>query len=1124
MNNYDLLISKLDEFVRKYYKNKLIRGAIYCASLLLLSYLSVTLLEYFGNFGIVVRTVLFYGFILSAFVVIGFWVVIPLTKLYRLGKIISHQQAAIIIGQHFNHINDKLTNVLQLKENAANNNQGSSQLIEAAINQKISELKPIFFSSAIDLKQNKKYLKYALTPLLIILALMIASPKVLTESTKRIVAHETYFEKQSPFTFNIENDNLKAIEQQDFELKVKVTGTEIPDVAYIVINNNQYRLDKSDKLHFSYLFKNIPKSITFKLFADGFYSKEYTLEALPNPSLLSFNVHLDYPGYLQKKSEELQNTGDLIIPAGTKVTWSFYTKNTEELGLKFKEQIVPVKKVGENNFRYSQSFHQNEGYSINTSNNFIKGKDAVSYTIEVVPDAYPSINVEERPDSNSSKHIYFKGEIKDDYGFYDVSFAYKKFNADSSITASKEKKIQIPINKQSTQDNFFYHWDLNKLDLQMGDSYEYYFEVRDNDALNGYKIARSQKMVYKAPTMKELAAQAEKENQKIKNELSASVQQAKDLQREMNEINKKLIEKKNLNFDEIKKMRDLIEKQKDLQDRVEQIQKENKQNQEKQNEFKNPDEQLLEKHRQLEELMKNILSEEMKEKLKELEKLLEKLDKEKTQDALEKLNMDTKDMEKELDRTLEIFKKMEVEQKMDDIVKNIDKLSEEQKQLSEKTENKQESAEELQKQQEELNKKFEDLKKEMEDLEKKNAELEDPLSLPDTKKQKEEIEKDMKDSKEQLNQKQNKKASKSQKNAAQKMDEMSMQMKMAQKENEDTSEDEQALRQILENLLSVSFTQEALMNNVKSVDRMNPQYLKMVQEQKKIKDDAKMIEDSLFALSKRQPKIQSYVNREIADVNSNMAKALNYMEARNIGEAASRQQYVMTAINNLALLLSESLQQMQQQNQQNKNSKPGSGSCSKPGGAGKKPSMSKMKSMQDQINKQIEKLKEQMAKEKSQQGEKGKEKGKDKPGGQGGMSESLAKLAAQQEALRRELQKAADQIEKDGKQGNGGLKKIAEEMEKTENDLVNKMISQETLRRQQDILTRLLEAEKAERERELDEKRESQEQKNEIFRNQNEFFEYNMLKQKEAEMLQTIPPSLNQFYKNKVNEYFNNFN
>lgn len=1124
MNNYELLIQKLDEFIRKYYKNQLIKGAIYSSSLFLLSYLSITLLEYFGNFGTGVRTTLFYGFIISMIMVISVWVIIPWSKLYKLGAVISHHQAAQIIGTHFQHVKDKLINVLQLKESGVDH-QHSKELLEAAINQKIVELKPVPFTAAIDLTQNKKYLKYALAPMLIILALLVASPSILTESTKRIVAHETFFEKQAPFTFSIENSNLQGIQQQDFEIKIKVSGKEIPDVAYIEIENNQFRLDKSDKLHFSYLLKNLPKTIVFRLFADGFYSKPFELKALPNPTLVNFTVDLVYPSYLQRKPEQLSNTGDLIIPAGTKVNWTIKTQNTDQLTANFEGQLFELKQSNENEFSLSKAFVQNQNYSLLAANQFLKGKEAINYTIEVIPDVYPAIKVDEKQDSNSMKHVYFKGDIKDDYGFYDLNFCYKKTNADSNQTVAKEIKVALPINRNISQDNFLYHWDLDRIGMQAGDSYEYYFEVRDNDALNGFKSSRTQKMVYKAPSLKEIAANAEKDNQKLKEELTASIQQAKDIQREMNEMNKKLIDKKTLNFDDIKKMKDLVEKQKDLQNQVENLEKENKQNFEKQNEFKNPDEQLLEKHKQLEELMKNIMTEEMKEKLKELEKLLQQMDKEKTQDALEKMKLDAKDMEKELDRTLEAFKKMELEQKLDDAIKNLDKLAEEQKKLAEKTENKQGENADLKKEQEELNKKFDELKKEMDDLEKKNAELEDAMKLPDTQKQEEDIKKDMEESGEQLKQKQNKKASKSQKSAAQKMEEMSQKMKQAQAEEEQEGEDEQALRQILENLLAVSFAEEDLMNKIKTVDRANPQYLKLIQQQKKIKDDAKMIEDSLFALSKRQPKIEAFVNREIADINSNMTKALRNMEDRNTQEAASRGQYVMTAVNNLALLLSESLQKMQQEQQKNKNSKPGSGSCKKPGGSGSKPSMSKMKSMQEQINKQIEKMKEQMAKEKGKEGEKGKEKGQSKPGGgQGGMSEGLAKLAAQQEALRRELQKAADKMGKDGKQGNGGLSKLAEEMEKTENDLVNKMITQETLRRQQEILTRLLEAEKAERERELDEKRESQEPKNEIFRNQNQFLEYNTLKQKEAELLQTIPPSLNQFYKNKVNEYFNNFN
>jgi hypothetical protein len=259
------------------------------------------------------------------------------------------------------------------------------------------------------------------------------------------------------------------------------------------------------------------------------------------------------------------------------------------------------------------------------------------------------------------------------------------------------------------------------------------------------------------------------------------------------------------------------------------------------------------------------------------------------------------------------------------------------------------------------------------------------------------------------------------------------------------------------------------------------------------------------------------------------------MAERQVPEAMGRQQYVMTATNNLALMLSESLEQMQQQMQM-KASGSGKGKCKKPGGSGSgkgsKPSAAQMKKMQEQINQQIEKLKSQLEKEKAQQtggkkdGNKPGEKGQKGSGGQmggNGTSEQLAKLAAQQEALRRAVQQQSDLLNKDGKQGNGALQKLAEKMEQTESDIVNKRITQETIRRQQEILTRLLEAENAERERELDNKRESNEAKKQLFGNPNQFFEYKLLKQKEAEILKAVPPALTPFYKNKVNNYFNSF-
>lgn len=1127
-NNYQLLMDKLDEFIRKYYKNQLIRGVLYSITVVLLFYITIAVLEHFARFDTTMRTVLFWSFLLINGSILGRLVVIPLIKLYKLGKTITREQAAGIIGKHFTEVKDKLLNVLQLKNEMATG--ASHELVEASISQKIKELRPVPFAAAIDLSENKKYLKYAMVPVLLMVFILFSAPSMLTDSTMRLVEHDTYFEKEAPFKFVITNNSLQTVQQADYQLDVKLTGDEVPDNVFIVVGDNEYKLNKENTVNFNYLFKNVQKSIRFQLSADGYKSKEYELVALPNPILLNFDIALDYPAYINKPDETVSNTGDLVIPAGTKVTWKFNTQNTKVLRMSFNDTAFSVTPTGDNSYAYSARLLGNKSYSVTTSNDYLHSRDSVIYSINVIPDLAPSIEVEEKRDSMSVKQFYFRGKVRDDYGFSRLNFVYRLLaRQDSSELSAQDKQqhsVMLPVNKTVNQDQFFHSWNLGEMNIQPGDQVEYYFEIWDNDGVHGSKVTRSQRMMFKAPTMKDIAEKTEKNNSQIKNDLEESIKDAKSLQKELNDFNRKMMEKKQLGWEEKKKLENLLNKQKELQQKVDDIKNENQKNNAQQNEFKQ-DENLVEKQKQLEELFENIMSPEMKEKFKELEKLLEKLDKEKIQDAVDKMKLDNKDIEKELDRTLELFKQMEFQQKLSETVDKLKDLSEKQDKLSDKSQEKNADSKQLEQKQDELNKEFEDVKKDLDDLEKKNSELEKPNDMQNTEQQEQNIQQEMQKSSEQLQNKQNKSASKSQKNASQQMKKMSdqlsqMQMQMQMEQQE---EDINALRDILENLVKLSFDQEGLMNEVGQTATNNPQYAKLGQQQKKLQDDAKMIEDSLLALAKRQPKISALVNREISAINMNMEKSVSEItESRAPSDgrdhkmmAASRQQMAMTSINNLALLLSEALQQMQQQMQ---NQMPGSGSCNKPGGKGAQPSMSNLRQMQEQLNKQIQQAKE--ALEKGQQP--GKKDGNSKSGGGSqGMSQELAKLAAQQEAIRQMMQKMADQLSKDGKGGSGNMGKMAEKMEETETDLVNKMITQETIKRQQEILTRLLESEKAEKEREMDQKRQATESKNQNLSNPDEYFEYNRLKQKEVELLKTVPPSLNQFYKNKISDYFNHF-
>src|ERR1043165_1088245 len=244
-SNYRNLIEKLDEFIRKYYKNLLLKGLIYSIGLLLLFFISVTALEYFAHFGPAVRTALFYSFVLASVFILYRYVAVPLSRLYKMGTIISYEEAASIIGKHFSNVQDKLLNVLQLQQQ--NNDQqlttNNQSLIEASIAQKTNELRPVPFTSAIDLNENRKYLKYALIPVLAITVILFAAPSIITDGTKRLVKHSEYFEKEAPFQFVITNKELKTVSQEDYELKVKLTGDEVPDNVHVEIDGNEFKLD-----------------------------------------------------------------------------------------------------------------------------------------------------------------------------------------------------------------------------------------------------------------------------------------------------------------------------------------------------------------------------------------------------------------------------------------------------------------------------------------------------------------------------------------------------------------------------------------------------------------------------------------------------------------------------------------------------------------------------------------------------------------------------------------------------------------------------------------------------------------------------------------------------------------
>ena len=1068
----NVIYSKLEAFIRKYYTNELLRGTILFIGLGLLYFIFTLLVEYFLWLPQGGRTVLFWLFIAVEVFLLFRFILFPVFKLFKLQKGIDYRQASEIIGKHFAEINDKLTNFLQLSSQSE-----QSELLIASIEQKANNLQPVAFSNAINFKKNVKYIPYAAIPLLLILFFMISgNAEVFTQSLDRVVHYGKHFAPPAPFEFVVINNSLTAQQDTDFLLQVKTLGNVVPENAMITIGKENYYLENVKPGVFQYRFEKPSKNIEFELTANDVISQPYELNVVAVPTIANFEMVLNFPSYLGKKSEVIRGTGNAVVPEGTKVTWKVEALATNAIEWQSQGQASSFAN-NENGFTLSKTILHNTDYQILTSNNKVKNHEKLQYQVTTIKDQYPTITVAAAPDSLKLEKEIVLGQLSDDYGLTKLQVVY--YPQDNPDAA---KRGTLPV-KKDVYDRFYYTFP-DGLSLKEGVRYEYYFEVFDNDAVHNYKSAKSSVFSHKELTQEEKREEALQEQNSNINSLEKSIKNQDKQLSELDKLQKMGKEKNNMDFKDQKKIQDFINRQQQQDEMMKEFSKKleenlEKFNPEKKDEFK-------------EELMKRLdknekEAEKNKKLLDQLKDLTNKLQKEELFDKVDELKKNSKNQTKNLEQLVELTKRFYVEKKAEQLADKLKDLGDKQEKLAESEKN---SAEK----QEEINKEFDQIQEELRELEKQNDDLKKPMDIPTDKNEEKSVEDDMQKASEELKKEQKdskQKAKPKQKSAGQKMKEMGGQMMemMAGGDMEQMEEDVKMLRQILDNLLAYSFSQEDVMGKFKGSTTHSSSFSKNLKRQQDLKQQFRHVDDSIFAMSLRNPKITEEITAEVGNVHYYVDKAITDLADNMVPRGVSNQQYAVTSANKLADFLSDALNNMQMEMQgsgmgQSKPGKSGKGDMQLPDIIQKQESLAKkMKDGKDGKDGKKGEGKEGQAQPGGQQ--KGKEKGQGgegdgEDGDQEGEAEKLLEIYKEQQQLRESLQKA---MEKQGMGGNG--QNAVREMKEIEKQLLSKGFKGDAAERMQKLKHELLKLDKALQQQGEENKRQSQTNKKEFNSNAN---------------------------------------
>lgn len=1080
---------RLARYKRKYYLNLIVKGSIYISTVVISAFLFFSLVEYQFHSSSAVRASFFFAYLaLSAFVLYK-WFFVHFIKIILKNKQLSDERAAQNIGYFFPDIKDKLLNLVQLKRENV-----KSSLLVASIDQRSDQMTVVPFEEVISFRENIKYIKFLIFPFLAVAILGIVSPNIITEPTKRIIQFNKEFLPAAPFQFSLQNENLIAFRNEDFTLSLELSGDKLPETVYFIAENRKIKLEKIDQRNFAHNFEKIQESKIFNFEAAGFNSREYKINVVNRPNIKNFTVSLSFPDYLNREPENLDNIGSFQVPSGTKAKWLFNTSDVEEIGIKFYKstEINTPENVDNQMFKYESSLFVSDEYLIHLKNKHSNNRETIQYNIDVTQDEYPKINLDHLSDTILYQYLIFGGNISDDHGLSDLTVFYR--SNQTHVDPDKSfNQLKLNIDNSKSSQSFYYHWKLDKFDLQNGERLEYYLQVRDNDGINGKKSTKTALYTLEVPTVDKLRNDLKISTEITENQIDNTLIEAKKLNEELENIDNKLKGKKELSWQDKKQIEDLIKRKQALNEEIKKLQEQFKAESQKRERFdKNQDQVIKEKIAQLQELMEELLDDETKKLYQELQKLLEEQKNiDELKDKMSTINDREGNLEKELERTLELFKKMKFEFKLQENIQRTNELQEKQEEAAQNTEDESLEQEELQKEQEELSEEFQELKQELDEMQNLNQELERPQPIQDLSEEQESIENNQKEAQKSIEENKNKKATKAQKGASEQMKKMEQKLQSMQSMMMESSMNLNLnqLRDILDNLIKLSLEQESIMHDFRNVHQSDPRFLDLSQQQLKIKDDAKVIQDSLISLSKNDFRIESVVTRKVDEMNRYLDESVESIRERKKSEAVGKQQSTMTTINDLALMLDDIMSQMM--------NSMGMGE-GQPQNA-RVPSLSEL---QQQLGEKINDLKK--------SGKNGRQ-----------LSEELARMAAEQERIRMMLQEMQNQLNKSNGEGSGeSLKEVLDKMEKNELDLVNKQLTNKLIQRQQEIITRLLEAENAQKERDLDSEREAQQAK-EYERNiPNAFEEYIKAKEKEIELIKTVPPKLNPYYKKEVNEYF----
>jgi len=1061
---YKEIISKIEKFVKKEYLHLVVTGILQTIIITVSAFLFFSILEFIGNFNSSVRTVFIFIIVITFFFSAGNYIVIPLLRYFNIFRKENYFDAAKRVGDFFPSLKDELINSLQLVTESSNKNLYSFNLIDAAFNKVYTKSGGLKFESVVKFDKAKKLSRSAIILIISAVLFVVLIPPIRAASYRLINFNEEFIPPLK-FIFKITPGNDEITKGENVFIKAEVIGTKPKNVfiSFKKVDESEFqKLEMTpDSLGiFNFQLNSVRKSFKYFAEAENISSKIFEINVIDKPIIKTFELTIIPPSYSGMQKTVQKDNGNITSLVGTKVELGLSsTKNLKEAHLEFNDSshisLDVNNDLASGNFRIKKD----GSYTIVLlDENGNTNSAPITYQVKALFDEFPSIEMI-APNKNvplaNDNRLNLIAKASDDYGFSKLLLNYRLSESKYENPQENFSSIEIPFGK-SKEIEINYIWNITPLKLAVDDVVSYYLEVDDNDNVSGPKSAKTPVFTVRVPTLDEVLKNADVVQENTTSELEEVLKESEELKKTMEQLDQELKkDDEKLTWEEKEKVENTLDQFQKLQDKVESIK--DKFNEMRQDLQENNllSEETMEKYLELQKLMDEMTSDEMKKAMEQLQQMLKSMNRDMTEDALQNFKLDEDKFKKSIERTLSLLKRIQVEQKVDELIKRTEQLTEKQNELSEKTSeselNNENNKNELSEKQNEVSDELNKLNEEMKNLDEKMSEIKD-MPQEEMQKMMEEFQRQQnqqlsENAQQNIQQTQKPQAMQKQQQLSQNMNQLSQMMKNLQQsiQQQNQMQTFSDMMKILDNLISLSKQQEELKNNTGNLDPNSSQLNDLAEKQNNLSRNLQNIMKQMSDLSQKTFAISPEMGKSLGDAQKQMQGSIQSLQNRNGSFSAIQQSDAMKDINEAAMMMKSSMEAMMQA-----------------GGQGGM--MSLMQQLQQLSGQQMNlNNMTQMLKQMQQ--------GKLSPQQQG----ELQRLTQEQDLISKSLGQLNQEAKTSGesKKLPADLDEIMKKMEEVVTDMNTEKLDDNLIQKQERILSKMLDAQKSINERDFEKKRES---------------------------------------------------